>query len=69
MENNNNQPIREDEKLQRDSNIKPDEETLNTTDPQENMEGPVSSIANSISNAMDGGETKSEADARKDQNM
>ncbi len=28
----------------KDAAVKPDEETLNTTDPQEHMEGPISSL-------------------------
>ena len=31
----------------KDALIKPDEETLHTTDPQENMEGPLSSLMQS----------------------
>lgn len=31
----------------KDAAVKPDEETLHTTDPQENMEGPLSSLMQS----------------------
>ena len=52
------------------SPLKTDPETLHTTDPQENMEGPVSSI---IQNIKEGGEandneSKEEADRKKDKN-
>ncbi|MES2647985.1 MAG: hypothetical protein V4717_13985 [Bacteroidota bacterium] len=41
----NNQKIKkETENDQQDTPIKPDPETLHTTDPQENMKGPVSSL-------------------------
>ena len=49
---------------------KPDPETLNTTDPQENMKGPVSSVMQNIkdSSEKNNNETKEEADRKKDQN-
>ena len=31
-----------------DASIQPDEETLHTTDPQDNMKGPVSSLMNEV---------------------
>ena len=51
--------------------IQSDPETLHTTDPQENMEGPVSSIMQNIKEAVekDDEETKEEADQKKDKNM
>lgn len=53
------------------SAIEPDPETLHTTDPQENMEGPVSSIMQNIKEVVekDDEETKEEADRKKDKNM
>lgn len=50
--------------------IKPDEETKNTTDPQEKMKGPVSSIMQNIKEEAeeDDKETKEEADKKKDKN-
>ena len=39
---------------------KPDPETLNTTDPQEHMKGPVSSVMQNI---------KEEADRKREENM
>ena len=45
-------------------------ETLKTTDPQENMQGPVSSIMQSIKEAGEANddESKEEADRKKDKN-
>ena len=45
-------------------------ENLHTTDPQENMKGPVSSIVQHIKEeAEDNDELKESADRRKDKNM
>lgn len=48
---------------------KPDAETLHTTDPQENMEGPVSSLMHKTGESFDTDETKEEADREKDRGM
>ena len=48
---------------------KPDSETLHTTDPQENMEGPVSTSIEKLGEAFDSGENKEEADREKEKNM
>ena len=53
----------------RKSAIKPDSETLHTTDPQEHMEGPVSSIANKINDEMKEDVSKEEADRKKEDHM
>ena len=45
---------------------KPDPETLNTTDPQENMEGPVSSLMHNTGDAFKTDETKKDAEEKKD---
>ncbi len=49
---------------------KPDPETLHTTDPQEKMKGPVSSMMQNIKEEAEENdeETKEEADERKDKN-
>lgn len=54
-----------------DQNVspKPDPETLHTTDPQEHMEGPVSSLMHGIGDGFDKGESKEEADEEKEKNM
>ncbi|HYO22586.1 MAG TPA: hypothetical protein VER36_09275 [Flavisolibacter sp.] len=48
---------------------KPDSETLHTTDPQENMEGPVSSLMHATGHSFDTNETKEEADIEKEKEM
>lgn len=56
-------------KVKKDSNLKPGTQSLHTTDPQENMEGPVSSVVQNVKDAVEDDETKEEADERKDRNM
>ena len=51
------------------SSLKPDQETLHTTDPQEHMEGPVSSTMHKTGGAFDTDESKEEADERREENM
>ena len=50
--------------------LKPDPETLHKTDPQENMEGPVSSFVQGIKEDAEKNdeESKEEADKKKDKN-
>jgi len=52
------------------SALKPDPKTLHKTDPQENMEGPVSSIVQGIKENAEKNdeESKEEADRKKDKN-
>jgi hypothetical protein len=50
------------------SSLKPDPETLHTTDPQEHMEGPVSSVMQGIKNEAEGkGAEKGNGDKEKDE--
>jgi hypothetical protein len=49
--------------------LAPDRETLHKTDPQENMEGPVSSTMHKTGEAFDTDESKKEADERREENM
>ena len=50
--------------------LKPDPKTLHKTDPQENMEGPVSSIMQKLAeDTDDNNESKKEADKKKNENM
>ena len=57
------------DKEKKDSPLKPDPETLHTTDPQEKMEGPVSSIVQNIKESgEEDDESKESADKRKDKN-
>ena len=50
--------------------LKPDPETLHTTDPQEEMEGPVSSVMQNLKESAEENdeESKREADKKKDKN-
>ena len=50
--------------------LKPEPETLHKTDPQENMEGPLSSFMQNIKKVAEKNdeESKEEADKRKDEN-
>ena len=52
-----------------DAPIKPDPETLGKTDPQEEMEGPVSSLAQKGSKIMESNENKEDADKRHDKEI
>ena len=47
--NKGEQSKNEKKKNNSDAAIQPDPETLNTTDPQEHMKGPVSSLAHKVS--------------------
>ena len=61
-------------KEERDSSqpvSKPDPETLNTTDPQEHMKGPVSSVMQNIKEEANKNDkvSKEEADRKRDENL
>lgn len=53
-----------------DTGFEPDPETLNSTDPQENMKGPVSSVVQNIKEEAEENnkETKEKADKKKEEN-
>lgn len=51
------------------SGPKPDQETLHKTDPQRNMEGPVSTSMDKIGDAFNTGKTQKEADRERDEHM
>ena len=54
----------------KDGNIKPDPKTLNTPDPQDEMEGPLSSLVQGAKvNVKEQEESKEEADKKKDEHM
>lgn len=53
----------------KDAIVKPDPETLHTTDPQEHMEGPISSLMHKTGKGFDTDESKEEADEKKEKNM
>lgn len=54
----------------KETSIKPDPETKGTTDPQEKMKGPVSSLVQNIKETAEENneESKEEADKKKDEN-
>jgi len=52
-----------------DASLKPDPETLHKTDPQENMEGPVSSLMHKSGKGFDTKETREEAENKRDKNL
>lgn len=49
--------------------FEPNRETLHTTDPQENMEGPVSSSTRETGEAFDSEESRQDADDKRDSRM
>ena len=51
------------------SSPKPDAETLHTTDPQENMKGPVSSMIKGAGESFETNKSKDEADREKDEKL
>ena len=53
----------------KDAAVKPEPETLNTPDPQDEMEGPISSLVQGVKEGMEDDETKKEADEEKDRKM
>jgi hypothetical protein len=57
------------DKDKKEAPLKPDPETLHTTDPQENMKGPISSVMQNIKEGAEDEETKESADKKKDKNM
>jgi hypothetical protein len=62
----------EERKQNRDRNndtSKPDEGTMHTTDPQEHMEGPVSSPMKKMGEAFDTDQNKKEADEEKERKL
>ena len=53
----------------KDAAVKPAPETLHTPDPQDEMEGPISSLMQGVKEGMKDDETKKEADEIKDRKM
>ena len=53
----------------KDAAVKADPETLHTTDPQDQMKGPISSIMQNISDAAKDEVSKEEADKEKEEDM
>jgi hypothetical protein len=53
----------------KDASLRPDPKTLHKTDPQENMEGPVSSLMHKTGKGFETNKTKEEANEEKDRNI
>lgn len=53
----------------KDAAVKPEPETLHTPDPQDEMEGPISSLVQGAKEGLEDDVTKKEADAEKDKKM
>ena len=51
------------------SSVQPEPETLHTTDPQENMEGPISSLMHETGENFDSKKTPKQAEKEKDKKM
>lgn len=69
MDRNETIRTKEGEEKEQSSNVQPDPETLHTTDPQDEMKGPLSSLVNSAKeNIEEGNDDKAEADRKKDEN-
>jgi len=60
---------RKDGDVRNNDTSKPDEGTLHTTDPQKNMEGPVSSSMKGLGDAFDTDQSKEDADEERDGNL
>ncbi|GAB3425427.1 hypothetical protein [Niabella aquatica] len=68
MDNKNAKKDQENKDHQ-DAPVKPDPETLGKTDPQEKMEGPVSSLMQKGSKVMESKEDKEHATKKHDEKM
>jgi hypothetical protein len=66
---NNREDKDRDQRSNENVSPKPDSETLNSTDPQKNRKGPVSSMMHDTGDAFETDETKKEAEEKKDKNM
>lgn len=63
MSDKKNKPVEKD----KDNPVsKPDPETLNTTDPQEEMEGPISSIVQSVKEKVEEDDAEGKDDKKKE---
>jgi hypothetical protein len=60
---------RKDTDVRNNDTSKPDKGTLHTTDPQEHMEGPVSSSMKEMGKAFDTEESKKEADEKREEKI
>ena len=68
MENEKREVSPEDPQ-HKDAAVKPEPETLHTTDPQEHMEGPISSLIRKAGEGFKTEKSKDEADDEKEKDM
>jgi hypothetical protein len=61
----NQKDDKKNNKKKKDPLLKPDPETLHTTDPQEKMEGPVSSIVQNIKEEVENNDSKEKTGEKK----
>ena len=61
-----NEEKNKERKGNEDAAVKPDAETLNTTDPQDHMEGPVSSLVQKTGEEFEKEDSEEEAKEKKD---
>lgn len=66
---NQNDNKKKNEEGKADNGLKPDPKTLHKTDPQDNMEGPISSVVQTVKENVEDEVTKEEADKEKKENM
>ena len=66
---NQNDKKKKNEEVQADNGLKLDSKILHKTDPQENMEGPISSVVQTVKENVEDEVTKEEADKKKNENM
>lgn len=64
-----NQGMENNDPRNSDAPLKPDPETLHKTDPQEHMEGPVSSLMHKTGHGFETDESKREADRKRDEKL
>ncbi len=55
-----------EKKSNNDAAVKPDPETLNTTDPQEHMEGPISSLMHKAGKGLESEKAEREVEEKKE---
>lgn len=60
---------KQNDSKQENKGLQPDQETLHSTDPQKNMEGPVSSSMKQTGEAFDTDEDKENANEKRDRSM
>ena len=64
-----NDEKRKEQEEQKDEILKPEPETLGTHDPQDKMEGPISSLIQGIKDSSAKNPSKEEADEERDSKM